>query len=538
VRARCGSSPPRQRSFTVVAIVVTMWLAAASCTAAGETAQEAPPAPGGAPVRTCESLRELARPATTVVDAVEDPGDATTPRSCRVTLTVTDPTDTGTVTVWVYLPMDGWNGRFQGVGGGGFLGGDPERLLGPLKARYAAAATDAGHPGPTADFALDAAGNLDWPAIEDFGYEGIQDMTLAAKDVVRAYYGTDPAYSYFNGCSTGGRQGVMEAQRFPDEYDGIASGAPVINFPEMQTGQMWGQVVMLAAGNPVAPCKFEAALAAAVEACDEVGDGVVDGVIGDPLACRFDPGTLLGRATPCGPITAADVDVIRKIGEGPRRADGGFLWYGLAPGAPFAGLHDTVEVDGRLEGAPFQYDLWWFGLFLAKDRNWDWKSLTPAAFEAFFDQAVRQYNDVLGADDPDLSAFAESGGKLLLWHGASDFGVPFQGTVDYYERVVAELGADRAQEFVRLFLAPGVGHCRGGAGAQPADPLAALVDWVEKGEAPATLDGQRLDPGGSVTATRPICPYPAVARWTGQGDPADGAAYRCAEATRMDAAGS
>jgi hypothetical protein len=358
-------------------------------------------------------------------------------------------------------------------------------------------------------------------------------MTLAAKDVIRAYYGTDPAHSYFNGCSTGGRQGVMEAQRFPDEYDGIVAGAPVINFPEMQTGQIWGQLAMLASVNPVAPCKFEAALAAAIEACDTVGDGVRDGVIGDPLACGFDPGTLVGRDTPCGPITAADVDVIRKIGEGPRRADGGFLWYGLAPGAPFAGLHDTVEVDGRLEGKPFQYDLWWLGLFLAQDRRWDWKTLTPASFEAFFDQAVRQYNDVLGADNPDLSAYAASGGKLLLWHGAADFGVPFQGTVDYYERVQATLGADRAQEFVRLFLAPGVGHCRGGAGAQPADPLAALVDWVENGKAPATLHGERLDENGVATATRPICPYPTVARSNGQGAPDDGGVYQCAEATRL-----
>jgi feruloyl esterase len=513
--------------ITVVAVVVSIWLAA-SCAAAE---------PEPAPAPTCEGLREMSRPETTVTEAREDPGDATTPRSCRVTLTVTDPVDDGAVTVWVYLPVDGWNGRFQGVGGGGFLGGDPERLLDPLRAGYAAAATDAGHTGPTADFALDAGGNLDWPAIEDFGYEGIQDMTRAAKDVVRAFYGADPAHSYFNGCSTGGRQGVMEAQRFPDEYDGIVAGAPVINFPELQTGQIWGQVAMLTSGNPVAPCKFEAALAATIEACDTLGDNVRDGVIGDPLACGFDPGTLVGRATPCGPITVADVDVIRRIGEGPRRVDGGFLWYGLAPGAPFAGLNDTVEVDGRLEGKPFQYDLWWLGLFLAQDRDWDWKTLTPASFETFFDQAVRQYDDVLGAADPDLSAYERSGGKLLLWHGAADFGVPFQGTVDYYERVRATLGAERTQQLVRLFLAPGVGHCRGGAGAQPADPLAALVDWVENGNAPTTLDGRRLAQDGTVTGTRPICPYPAVARWNGQGNPDDAATYTCADATRMQPAG-
>jgi hypothetical protein len=181
--------------------------------------------------------------------------------------------------------------------------------------------------------------------------------------------------------------------------------------------------------------------------------------------------------------------------------------------------------------------VWWIGLFLAQDRNWDWKTLTPASFEAFFDQAVRQYDDVLGAADPDLSAYERSGGKLLLWHGAADFGVPFQGTVDYYERVRATLGAERTQEFVRLFLAPGVGHCRGGAGAQPADPLEALVDWVENGNAPTTLDGRRLAEDGTVTGTRPLCPYPTVARWNGQGNPDDGATYTCADATRMQPAG-
>ena len=453
-----------------------------------------------------------------------------------MTLKVADTQDAGAVTVWVYLPVDGWNKRFQGVGGGGFLGGEPARMQPGLRAGYATAATDAGHEGATADFALDDAGELNWPAIEDFGYEGIHDMTLAAKDVIRAYYGTDPSYSYFSGCSTGGRQGVMQAQRFPDEYDGIVAGAPVINFPKMQSGQMWGQVTMLSSDNPVAPCKFEAVVNAAVEACDTVGDGVRDGVIGDPLACRFDPGTMVDRETPCGAITAADVDVMRRIGEGPRRPDGSMLWYGLAPGAPFAGLNDTVEVDGKLQGKPFQYDLWWFGLFLAQDRNWDWKTLTYESFASYFDQSVRQYNDVLGADNPDLSAFAESGGKLLLWHGAGDFGVPFQGTVDYYERVVATLGADRVDDFVRLFLAPGVGHCSGGAGPQPVDPLAALTAWVEQGTPPGTLAGQRTNEDGSVAATRPICAYPLVARWSGQGDPGIGETYQCAEATRMEPA--
>jgi feruloyl esterase len=360
-------------------------------------------------------------------------------------------------------------------------------------------------------------------------------MTVVGKAVTTAYYGQAPAYSYFNGCSTGGRQGLMEAQRYPDDYDGIAAGAPVINFPEMQTMQIWGQVVMNQEDNPIPPCKFEAALAATIAACDTVGDGTVDGVIGDPLACDFDLGTLVGTMTECGEITAEDVAVMRRIAEGPRTPEGEFLWYGLAPGAPYAGLHDVVvQEDGTLVQTPFIYDIWWFQYWLTQDPEFDWATLDYESFADWFEVAVDRYGDVTGASDPDLSAFRESGGKLLLWHGAADFGVPFQGTVDYYERVQDELGPGHTQQFVRLFLAPGVGHCRGGAGPQPVDPLGALVEWVEGGKAPRTLDSAIVDEEGNVTVTRPICRYPFVAEWTGRGDPADGSTYRCTRATEME----
>ncbi len=536
--------PARRRGHAALAVLATTAATLVLATpgagaAAEETAQPSPPAAG------CESLQTLSLPNVAVTEALTHTGDEATPASCRVTLTVDDPDDPGVVTVWVYLPETTWNGRFQGVGGGGFTGGDPEALLPALRAGYAAAATDAGNPaGGNADpsddarFGLDPAGDLNWPAIEDFGHEGVHDMTVTAKAVVAAYYGQAPAYSYFTGCSTGGRQGLMEAQRYPEDYDGILSGAPVINYPELQTEQIWGQLVMLLEENPIPACKFEVALAAAIEACDTVGDGVVDGVIGDPLACTFDLGTLVGTPTPCGVITTEDVAVMRRIAEGPRRQDdGGFMWYGLAPGVPYAGLHDTEVVDGQLVGVPFVYDIWWFRYFLTQDPQFDWRTLTYESFEHWFDVAVERYDEVYGASDPDLSAFRAAGGKLLLWHGASDFGVPFQGSVDYYERVLDELGPGHTQQFLRLFLAPGVGHCGGGAGAQPVDPLAALVEWVEDGRAPRTLEGATVAEDGTVTGTRPICLYPSVARWTGQGDPADGSTYRCGPATRMEPQG-
>src|SRR5215207_2611011 len=184
---------------------------AASATPPGGGTGGAPPPVGCAELTTAR----LALPDTTVTSAVTDPGDPTTPASCRVTLTVTHPPAGDAVTVWVDLPTDTWNGRFQAVGGGGFSGGSPDSLLAPLRNGYAAAATDAGHTGATADFALRADGTLNWPAIQDFGYRGVHDMTVTAKAVIAAFYGSGPEYSYWNGCSTGGRQGLMEAQRYP-----------------------------------------------------------------------------------------------------------------------------------------------------------------------------------------------------------------------------------------------------------------------------------------------------------------------------------
>lgn len=510
--------------------------AAALTSVLGMTAaQAAPPTPAPAthqPVRTCASMASVALPRTTVVSAREVAADATTPASCRVTLRVADPVDSGVVTVWVHLPLSTWNGRFQAVGGGGFLGGSEERMLPALQGHYAVGATDGGHTGATADFALNADGTLNWPAIEDFGFEGVHDMTVTSKAVIAAFYGQAPAYSYWNGCSTGGRQGLMEIQRYPDSYDGVLAGAPVINFDEMQTAQIWGQVAMLEEDNPVAMCKFATALTAEIKACDTVGDGVVDGVIGDPLACRFDLTTLVGTQTTCGTITAADVKVMSLIREGARRTNGGFLWYGLAPGAPYEGLNNTVVgSDGELVGSPFTYDIWWFTRFLKQDLTWDWQTLTYSDFEASFDLSMQRYDDVLGADNADLSAYRNSGGKLLMWHGAADFGVMYQGTLDYYERLRAELGPGKTQQFARLFVAPGVGHCRGGAGPELVDPFGALVTWVEQGKAPRTLEAAKTVNG--VTQTRPVCMYPFVAKWTGRGDPNDGSTYRCVPGTRL-----
>jgi feruloyl esterase len=520
------------RRFTAAAcaaVLATVGAAAAAGSAQASTGT-APPDPAQA----CASLLTLQLPNTTIDSAAVDPGDDTTPASCRVQASVTHPLQGDDVNVWIWLPTTGWNGRFQGVGGGGFQGGDPEDLAEPLRDGYAAGATDTGHDGGDGTFVLNEDRTINWQRVKDFGYLGIHEMTVVGKALVGAFYGDAPRYSYFNGCSTGGRQGVMEAQRYPADYDGIVAGAPVINWSRIQIAQFWGQLLMLVEDNAIPACKFEAAVAAAVKACDTLGDGVADGVIGNPLACRFDAASLVGTATECGTITAHDASIMNRIWEGARTRSDDFLWYGLPQGASFAGLHDTEVVDGRLVGKPFQYDIWWMGSWLLQDPSWDWRTITQPQFEQLFARSIAMYTGVLGTEDPDLRAFRDHGGKLLLWHGLADFGVFPQGTIDYVERVAALLGGlHRTDRFMRLFLAPGVGHCGGGDGPQPTGQLDALVNWVEHGKAPETLPAERRDEQGAVTQTRPICRYPSVARRVGHGDPNAATSYRCAGQPRM-----
>jgi hypothetical protein len=477
------------------------------------------------PVRSCESLASVSLTNTTITSAVSDPGNATTPASCRVHAITTHPPVGDQVNIDIWLPLAAWNGRFQGTGGGGFSGGGPGSLPAPLRAGYAAGATDTGHAGGSGSFALSPENRLNWQLIRDNAYLGIHEMTLVGKALTREFYGTRPRYSYFNGCSTGGRQGLSEAQRYPSDYDGILAGAPAINWPKLHVEQLWGELVMLEAGNFLPQCKFQAATTAAIAACDTV-DGVQDGVIEDPSRCHYDPAALVGTTTACGTITAADADVIRKIWQGPRRLDGSFLWYGLPRGAAFSGVSNTTG--NPPTGAPFFITIEWFRYFLKQDRAWDWRTTSFEEYELLFDQSVEEFGAVLGTDNPDLSAFRDRGGKILVWHGWADPLIYPQGTIDYYERVLNELGgAPKTDRFIRLFLAPGVGHCGGGAGPAPNDPFQAVVKWVEEGDAPDTVLAVRRDASGNVVRSRPLCPYPLAARYNGRGSTDDAANFRC-----------
>ena len=478
------------------------------------------------PPRTCESLATVSLANTTIESATLDPGDATAGPSCRVTAIVTHPPAGDRVRIFLAFPMNDWNGRFQGVGGGGFSGGSPMAVRQPASEGFAAGSTDTGHEGASGSFALDANGRLNWQLIRDNAYLGIHEMTVVGKAMTQAFYGAAPRRAYFNGCSTGGRQGLSEAQRYPDDYDGIVAGAPAINWTKLHPEQLWGSLVMLEAKNFLPMCKFNRATAEAVATCDEI-DGVKDGVIDDPARCTYDPKALVGTANgDCGPFSEADADIVRKIWEGPRRTDGTVLWYGLPRGADFGGLSGTQG--NPPTGRPNPITLEWFRFFLTKNPQWDWTAMTRGSYEQLWDQSIEEFSSVIATDNPDLSTFRDRGGRIVMWHGQSDPLIYPGGSIDYYKRVAQHMGgAAKAAEFFRFFLAPGVGHCGGGAGPAPTGQLQAVADWVENGKAADTLLAVRRDGSGAVVRSRPLCQFPMSARYKGQGSTDDAANFAC-----------
>jgi hypothetical protein len=307
----------------------------------------------------------------------------------------------------------------------------------------------------------------------------------------------------------------MEAQRYPDDYDGIVSACPAINWHRFLPADLWPQVVMLAAKNFMSKSKFDAATAAAVVACDAL-DGVTDAVIDDPARCTYDPKALVGSQVGDSTFTEADADVVRKIWEGPRGQDGTFLWHGLARGTDLIALAGTGG--SPLTGKPFGIPLDWFRFFLIQNPEWDWTTLTPAGFELLWRQSVEQFGEVIGTDNPDLAPFRDRGGKVIIYHGLADQLIPAQGTIDYYKRVQQQMGGtEKTAQFARLFLAPGVDHGFRGVGPTPMGTMEAIVRWVEEGKAPDKLMAERRDSSGKVVQIRPLFPFPQVAKYKGTG---------------------
>jgi feruloyl esterase len=476
---------------------------------------------------TCESLTALSLPNTTVTlaQSVAQGGFtqpagrggrganpyAALPAFCRVAVTL-KPTPRSDIKAEVWMPSTGWNGKLQVVGNGSFAGTiGYAAMADALASGYAAASTDTGHTGPAANTFV----NED--VLNDYAYRSIHETTVAAKQIVDGFYGGVPKFTYFSGCSTGGRQALQEAQRYPDDFNGIVAGAPGLLASRQAFAQNW---MYQATVDPAAALPREALTLvhdAVLNACDAL-DGAKDGVLENPLACRFDPrvlacpSTTLGGGTPNSCLTAPQVEAVRKIYAGPSNP---------RTGDPiFPGLERGSELGWSAGPVGLAADYFRFIVF--KDPNWDPKTLNFDSHVALV--ASRPEFQPLDATKTDLTAFTSRGGKLLMYQGWAENGIPPRNVATYYDNVKAKTAG--ANDAVRLFMIPGMGHCGGGDGATTFDMLAALDQWVTTGKAPAAIPASRVR-DGKVDRTRPLCAYPQFAVYKGSGSVDEGANFEC-----------
>lgn len=369
-------------------------------------------------------------------------------------------------------------------------------------------------------------------------------MTVKAKAIIAAYYGRDPQRSYWVGCSSGGKQGLKEAQKFPADYDGIVAGAPANYWTHLLANAAWDDLALLGAKDSFIPAKkLPAIQAAALAACDAL-DGVKDGVIEDPARCHFDPGVLAcqgAESDTC--LTAPQVATLKKLYAGGRNSQGQ-IFPGYAPGgeAEFGGWAIWITGPAPERSLMYAFSTQFFKNMVFDNAAWDYHTFNADRdTKAADDKQSRNLN----ATDPNLSPFRERGGKLILYHGWSDAAIAPQNTIDYYHSVAAKMGGQQAAGFVRLFMVPGMQHCGGGSGANSfgqfgvaagdadRDMDAALERWVEKGIAPERIVAAKrksdMDPASAIVRTHPLCAYPLVARYEGSGSTDDAANFVCAK---------
>jgi feruloyl esterase len=477
---------------------------------------------------TCERLAaSLALPNTTVTSAEAVAAGAFTPPAgganaeraaaglpafCRVALTITPSSDSD-IRSEVWLPLSGWNGKYLQVGNGGWGGSiQYAALADSLRRGYAAASTDTGHVGSSASFAVGHPEKL-----IDFGYRSVHETAVQGKATAAALYGSAPRFSYFNGCSGGGRQSFMEAQRFPGDFDGIIAGAPGFNRTDGAFQSLRAiQATHREPASFIPASKYPMLHEAALDACD-ADDGLKDGLITDPMRCEFDPGVVACTGAD-GPscLTPAQVVAARAIYAPVNDPNTGALVFaGLEPGSE---MH-WAGISGERPHQMYN-DLARFILF--DDPDWDYRTLDIADLE----RARQADNGILAATSTDLTPFVNRGGKLLMYHGWEDQNISPSMTVDYYTDVQETMGKDAVADAVRLFMVPGMGHCRGGDGPDTFDMLAALEQWREQGETPSqVLASKVID--GRVTRTRPLCAYPEVAKYTGTGSIDEAENFAC-----------
>jgi feruloyl esterase len=432
------------------------------------------------------------------------------PEFCRVAATLTPSSDSD-IKVEAWLPSSGWNHKFQAVGNGGWAGAiSYSALAEAIKAGYASASTDPGHVGGRGIFALGHPEKL-----IDFGWRAEHEMTVKTKAIIQAFYGDMPRRSYWNGCSTGGRQAFKEAQKFPDDFDGIIAGAPA----NRNALVLWVAFAMYKDQASFIPsAKYPLVHLAALDACD-ARDGLKDGLIADPARCNFDPGALLckGADSPSC-LTAFQVEAARKIYTAvtnPRT--GQELFPSLARGS---------ELGWGAIGGPDPPDLYLdhYRYVVFKNPTWDWRTFN---FDSDITRSGQPENVVMNATDPNLKPFFDHNGKLLIYHGWNDPSVSPFNTIKYYQSVVDTLGGpSKTAKNIQLFMEPGMGHCGGGEGPNVFDKVGALDQWVEQGETPKRIIASHST-DGKVDRTRPLCPYPQIAAYKGSGSIDDAASFVC-----------
>jgi hypothetical protein len=354
---------------------------------------------------------------------------------CNVTLRYTHPGQNDLVTVEAWLPLDSWNGRLQAIGGGGWVAGMFElsymEMAGAIGEGYATITTDAGLGSATSptDWALLSSGNVNLYALQNLGSVSLNDEAIVGKSLIESFYGEPPKYSYWSGCSQGGRQGLMLAQRYPTVYDGIVASAPAINWGEFVATLFWPQLIMRLLRQYPHGCELDELTAAAILACDG-NDGVVDGLISDMDSCHFDPFSLVGTVFNCSTtgsemqISETAAIVANATWTGARSSDGSFLWYGLNYGADLTGDSTIAGIatthcfsNDSCVGVPLNLSTQWFQLFVEKDPAFNYANLTHQDFDRIVHASVQRFTDIIGTNDPDLSEFRNAGGKMLAFHG-------------------------------------------------------------------------------------------------------------------------
>jgi feruloyl esterase len=480
-----------------------------------------------ASAQNCERLKSLNIPTVTIVSATTVPagpwrpaaqGNGPAPAAiqlpahCRVN-TILKPSTDSNIEMELWLPDD-WNNKYEAVGNGGWAGVISfPAMAAALKEGYATSSTDTGHKGGSAVFAPGHPEKL-----IDYGWRSEHEMAVQSKLIIKAYYGREQKLSYWNGCSTGGKQGLMEAQRFPEDFDAILAGAPANFQTHLHAWTVWvGHTNLKDAEARVPVAKFANISKAAIAACDML-DGVKDGLLDDPRKCTFDPAKMLcaaGTDTPeC--LTAKQVETVKTLYSAPKFNNGTVIfppytksseigWNLMAGGPEPAG----VGVD------TFRYVTY-------NKPDWDWRTFDLDKDTRTADEVDR---GIINATNPDLSKFKARGGKLLQYHGWIDQLIAPENSINYYNEVQTKMGKGQ-ESWYRLFMVPGMQHCRGGPGLDNFNAMAALERWREGNEAPNSILAAHVV-GGNIEMSRPLCPYPQVAKYKGTGSVNDAGSYAC-----------